>query len=83
MCLNYFKYVHDVLVAVAVHIEEANGQRGKLSAGDGVIRGESVAALAVGDAVVVEVLDVAGCKSLGNHEGKQECLDYQDSEQLL
>ena len=40
--------LHDLSVAIAVHIKEADGQRGELGAGNGIVGGKDGLALTVG-----------------------------------
>ena len=52
--------LHDLRITVAVHIKETDCHRGELRAGDGVIRSKDGLALTVGNAIVGEVLHIAG-----------------------
>ena len=57
--------LHDGLVAVAVHIEETDGQRSELGAGNGIVGGKDGLALTVGNTVVIEVFGVTGVPGMG------------------
>ena len=59
--------LHDLSVAVAVHIKEADGQRGELGAGNGIVGGKDGLALTVGDTVVIEVFGITGVPGMGGN----------------
>ena len=59
--------LHDLSVAIAVHIKEADGQRGELGAGNGIVGGKDGLALTVGDTVVIEVFGITGVPGMGGN----------------
>ena len=59
--------LHDLSVAIAVHIKEADGQRGELGAGNGIVGGKDGLALTIGDTVVIEVFGITGVPGMGGN----------------
>ena len=59
--------LHDLSVAITVHIKETDSHRGKFRAGDSVIRGKDGLALTVGNAVVAQILHIAAIPGMGGN----------------
>ena len=59
--------LHDFRIAVAVHIKEADRHRGKLSTGNGIVGGKDGLTLAVGNAVVAQILHIAAIPGMGGN----------------